>query len=187
MKFSDNNLIQEIRSGSQLAFNALMQRYDKQVYRVAYRHTSSVDSALDITQNVFLKVYRKLDKYSGSGSFKAWLMRITHNEAMDWHRSNWRVRDLEELDDTNMPQLAADGDKALEQRQFKQLLEQLLPKLNERQRVAISLRFFEEMPLREIARVLGCSEGNVKNLLFRSMEKLRGHWISQQRENYEYL
>ena len=185
MDFSDKHLIQEIRDGSQLAFNTLMQRYDKLVYRVAFRHTNSVDNALDITQNVFLKVYSKLDNFSGSGSFKAWLMRITHNEAMDWLRKNWRIKELETLDETNTPVQEAAGEKVLEQRQFKNVVEQILPKLNDRQRVAVSLRFFEEMPLKEIARVLGCSEGNVKNLLFRSMEKLRGQWVSQESMNYE--
>ena len=187
MDISDQNLIKEIRAGSQLAFNLLMQRYEKQVYRVAYQHTRAMDSALDVTQTVFLKVYTKLDTYSAKGAFKSWLMRIAHNQSLDWIRSNSRLREQEELNEEHMPESGATADEAIQQREFKQIVEQMLPKLNDKQRIAVSLRFFEDMTFREIARILGCSEANARNILFRSMEKLRSQWVIKQRVNYEQL
>ncbi len=187
MDYSDKSLIEEILKGSNFAYNTLMQRYDKHVYRVAYKHTGNIDDALDVTQDVFLKIYCKLNSFSGNSSFKAWLTRIAHNEAMDWLRKNCRMRGQEELNDSNMTRLNAVGDNELEQRQFKQIIEKMLPKLNDNQRIAVSLRFFEDRSLKEIANVIGCSEGNVKNILFRAMDKLRNQWVIKQRVNYEQL
>jgi RNA polymerase sigma factor (sigma-70 family) len=187
VEITDQNLIQDIRGGSQTAFDLLMQRYDKLVYRVAYKHTRAMDSALDITQNVFLKVYTRLDSFTGDGAFRSWLLRISHNESLDWIRKNARLKEQQELAEENMPQQDSIGEKEVEQRQFKQMLEQLLPKLSDKQQLAVSLRFFEDMSFREIAKIMDCSEVGARNILFRSMEKLRGHRENQQRVNYEQL
>ena len=80
--FSDNDLVTEIRNGSQVAFGVLMKRYERLVYRVGFSYAWQPDSAMDISQTVFLKVYQKLDMFKGSGPFKAWLMRIAHNESV---------------------------------------------------------------------------------------------------------
>lgn len=72
MLMSDEALVDEIHSGSTLAFGLLMKRYEKLVYHIVFNHAKNPDCAMDITQNVFMKAHKNLDSYSGSGVFKAW-------------------------------------------------------------------------------------------------------------------
>jgi RNA polymerase sigma-70 factor (ECF subfamily) len=178
-------LIEEIRAGSRAAFGVLMKRYERLVYAIAYSYSRQPDNALDISQNVFLRVYRKLDSYGGKGPFRAWLMRVAHNESASWLRKQRRHQGHEELTpDRDLP--CPPGQEInLARRESRELLLEEMQELNPRQRTAIVLRYFEEMSLREVADALECSTGVVKSILFRSLEKLRNRLTSPRREGHE--
>ncbi len=173
MQFTDETLIDETRAGSHVAFEQLMKRYERLVFRVAYSWARQSESAFDISQNVFLKAYCRLDGYRGTGSFKGWLLRITNNESSNWLRQNRRHSDHEELTPANAPMCQPAQETTLLGQENQQLLLDQLADLNPRQRQAVSLRYFEGLPIREIAGALDCSEGVVKSILFRSIKKLR--------------
>src|SRR6185295_2944413 len=96
---TDQELLAEIGSGSDLAFDRLMRRYRRLVYRVAYGYTGERESALDVVQETFLKVHTRRGSFRGDGSLKNWIVRIAANEAMNWRRASLRLA-TSELDES---------------------------------------------------------------------------------------
>jgi RNA polymerase sigma-70 factor (ECF subfamily) len=178
----DHVLIEEVRAGSAGAFEEIMKRYERLVYVTSFAYAASPEDALDITQNVFVKVYEKAATFRGTGSFKAWLLRITHNEGLNWVRGEARHGAHAELTPSNSPGIAASQDSALFREERWELLREALLNLNPRQRQAVVLRYFERIPIREIASILDCTEGTAKNILFRSLRKLHRHLVPHRRE-----
>ena len=187
MQFSDQVLVEEILGGSQLAFGLLMKRYERLVYRIAFHHVRTRDGALDIAQNVFLKVYRKLDSYSGAAPLKSWLIRIAYNESLSWLRRHRNDRMTDELTEVNAPVLHSVQEDEVTRMEDQAMIQAELEKLSDKQRLAVSMRYFEDSSLREIAAVLECSEGSVKSILFRSLQKLRNRLTFQRRDEYAQL
>jgi len=184
---SDEALVDEVHSGSTLAFAMLMKRYEKLVYRIAFGHVKNQDCALDITQNVFLKAHQKLGTYAGSGLFKSWLLRIAYNESISWIRRHKDERITEELTPMNAPTLRAVQVDEIARDESRNILLGELKKLSSKQQLTVSLRYFEGFSLREIAAVIDCTEGAVKSILFRSLEKLRNTTTFQRRHDYAQL
>ncbi|MCP4574122.1 MAG: sigma-70 family RNA polymerase sigma factor [bacterium] len=170
---NDSDLITEIRAGSQTAFDRLMQRHEHFVFRVAYPYVGDADSALDVCQNVFIKVHRRLDTFRGATTFRAWLARIAQNESLSWLRSRQRFSDHQDIDAVDGPASAAVQNVHLVESERQRDLRAEIDRLNPTQQQAVVLRYYEKMPLREIGETLECSEGQVKSILFRSIRKLR--------------
>ena len=171
----DRILIQDTLGGTTSAFDKLMRRYERLVYKVAYSFGGSRENALDITQTVFLKAFDKLSTFRLESSFKTWLLRITYNEGINWTQSPRNREDLH--DDLESPSQAlsseAEQESNLLLREQRQIIEHGLKSLNDRYRTAILLRYVHEMPILEIASVLQCSENMTKNILFRSLRNLK--------------
>jgi RNA polymerase sigma-70 factor (ECF subfamily) len=172
VEFTDQELATEIRSGSQVAFERLMRRYGRLVWRVAYGFTGDADSAMDITQDTFLKVHARLDSWRREGDLKNWVARIAAHEAMNWKRSR-RRHPTQALDEDVFLQPDPPQEERLLERETHDALHRSLSSLNPRQRLAVVLRYFQGMPTREISAVLECTEGTARNILFRSLRKLR--------------
>lgn len=172
LNFSDQELIGEIHAGSAVAFERLMKRYEKLVYKIAYGLTGQRESALDVTQNVFLRVHSKLPTYRAEGDLRNWILRIASNESRNWNRSRRRIRETGLGDDHAVTAPPAQED-LFSRRERWALIRDSLATLNPKHRLAVVLRYVEGMPVREIAAVLECSEGVAKNILFRSLKKLR--------------
>ena len=170
----DEILIEKTLAGSLECFDVLMQRYQKDVFAVARGYTRSVDDTLDICQDVFLKAYRKLDTFAGRSSFKTWLVTIANREALNWLRTRSRKapRNVVELENVQLPS-GNDQEADLLKTERRQIVVDSLQVLNQRGRLAVILRYFRDMPIGQIAVVLGCSEGVTRNLLFRSVRKMR--------------
>lgn len=169
---TDDMLIAEIKDGSFAAFDQLMKNYEYEVYRVAYSFTRDIDSALDVSQNVFLKTYENLNTFRGSSTFKTWLLRIAWNESMNWIKKNKHLRMHQNFDDLD---ISSDQNTELDVLavENKVMLLRSLYGLNTRYRLAVVLRYFENYAIRDIAVILNCSEGVVKNILFRSLQKMK--------------
>lgn len=179
----DQALVEEVRAGSTVAFEEIMKRYQRLVYATCLAYAATPDDALDMTQDVFVKVHEKIGSFRGSGTFKAWLLRIAHNQGLNWVRSRARHGDLRELTPGNSPEVAASQDSDLMQQERWDLLRKALLCLNPKQRQAVMLRYFGGTPVREIASILDCTEGTAKNILFRSLRKLRNHLVPDRRES----
>lgn len=174
MQANDTGLIQDAVGGNLSSFNTLMQKYEKYVYKIAFGFGKNQDNTLDITQNVFIKVYQKLSTFKMQSSFKSWLAKVTYNEGVNWVRANKNLKKHDTFDENDDPQVAviSNEDEYLAKENKSELIRSLYS-LNTRHRLAVVLRYFEDMSIKEIAKALGCSEGVVKNILFRSLRKLK--------------
>ena len=175
MDRTDQDLIDETLAGTLGSYDVLMKRYEQLVYKVAYGFGKERESALDITQNSFVKAYHGLGTFRRNSNFKTWLARIAYHEGVNWTRKNRRhLRGRQPLEDEiGLAAAGADPeDDALRQERKAQILEGL-QHLSERHRLALTLRYFQGMPVREVAEILQCSEGTAKNILFRGVRRLK--------------
>lgn len=185
MHFNDETLIEETRGGSRIAFERLMQRYERLVYKVAWSYTREHEGALDISQEIFIKIYRKLDSYKGTGAWQGWLLRIAHREGLDWLRRNRRHLNQIELGPADHPiQKPTQETERLRLEKRRELLDQLT-RLNPRQQTAVSLRYFEHRSIREIADALECSENVARNTLFRGLQRIRSRMAPRLGDGHE--
>ena len=174
MDRTDNDLVTATLGGELAAFDLLMQRYERLVYALVVSFATNSEEALDLTQEIFLKAYRKLAAFDGSGTFKAWLARISINEGINSAKSATRRQSRHEawhiVREDHQP---AAQDREVLTAERKQQVAHALRGLAPRHRLAIELRYLQEMSIPEVASVLECSEGVARNILFRGLRKLR--------------
>jgi len=155
-----------------------VQAHTKRVYAICYRFTNSDSEAQDLTQDVFLRIFRTLGSFrAGEGSFTVWLTRLTRNLLVDHYRrtKNERVTDaieerLSVLEEKTAQHARTDG--LLAGREASEQLQAALQKLSPELREAVILRDLQELEYREIARVLDVPEGTVKSRLNRGRAEL---------------
>lgn len=181
MERTDMELIEQTLSGEHQSYDALMIRYQKLVFSIAFSICKTYENAMDITQEVFLKAFKKLNTFKGSSTFKTWISKISYNESINWQKKNSRHQDYEDtqqfewkiFNDSNQE------DEILAKENRVMLLRSLFD-LNTKYRLAVVLRYFENQSIKEIAVSMNCSEGVVKNMLFRSIQKLKRNLLSLQ-------
>ena len=177
---SDELLARALQEGEERAFDELLRRHQGQVFAVAFSMTFNREDALDVTQDAFIKAYRKIGSWKPTGSFQAWLLRLTTNQAIDHLRRNKRygMRSAggAARSETGVERAApavTETDRIAGGAEIEERIQGALEKLSPSQRTVFVLRHYEGMKLREIAPVLGCSVGSVKVHLFRALRKLR--------------
>lgn len=171
-------LVERCLNGEQGAWEELVKLYTKRVYAICYRFTSSDNEAQDLTQDVFLRVFKTLGSFrAGEGSFVVWLTRLTRNLLVDHYRRSKNERVTDAIDD----KLAVLEEKTaqysrteglLAGREAGELLQAGLQKLSPELREAVILRDLQELEYREIAHVLNVPEGTVKSRLNRGRAEL---------------
>jgi len=170
----DGELVERARAGEDSAFEELMRRYERLVYRIVDGFARDREEALDLTQAVFLKAFRGLGGFRGEAGFKTWLLRIAHREGLNWSRAAGRRPGGVEIDgEAAALARPAEQEERLLERERRGALGRALAGLHGRYRTAIRLRYLDRMSIREIASVLDTSEAMTKNLLFRGVRSLR--------------
>ena len=132
------------------------------LYRLAYTYTKNPDDAMDVVQDSVCKAMVQADQVRDPARIFSWLCRIVVNTALDQLRSRKNTVFLEDLPDPGQEDRYEDPD-----------LLAALDSLESRERTVVVLRFFQDMKLQDIARVLGLKENTVKSILYRSLKKLR--------------
>ena len=175
---AESNLIARCLSGEQSAWEELVKSYTKLVYSICYRFTNHDNAAQDLTQEVFLRVFKSLHSFrAGEGSFVVWLTRLTRNLLVDHYRRTKQERVTDALDDKlaileeKTAQLAR-TDGLVAGREAGEVLQAALQKLSPELREAVILRDLQEMEYREIALALNVPEGTVKSRLNRGRSEL---------------
>jgi len=166
---TDNELINKSLSGNVSAFDNLISRYQESVYKLCFTIGKNKDNAMDISQETFIKVFDKLYTFKGKSSFKSWLLKITYNEGINWIRKNKKYMEYVGFDEKSFLPSESYEDSKKEDIQISRSLNILNPKY----RIAIVLRYYENMTIKEISESMNCSEGVVKNMLFRSLRKMK--------------
>jgi RNA polymerase sigma-70 factor, ECF subfamily len=174
MDLGDDLLVERARAGDLAAFETLVERHRATVFRVAARLVGNHE-AEDVTQDAFLRAYHRLGRFRGEASFRTWLLRITHNSAMD---ALGRRRRQAESDDSDELERAPDVEKTrqpaerLERSERLRRLEGKLELLRSEHRTVLVLRDVEGLSYEEIAEVADMPVGSVKGRLHRARDEL---------------
>lgn len=174
----DFQLVERCLSGEEAAWEQLVKTHTRRIYSLCYRFTGSHSDAQDLTQEVFLRVFRSLKSFrAGEGSFMVWLCRLTRNLLIDHYRRSKLERASESLEE-QLPVLeersgpASRTDSLLAGREAGELLQHALGKLSPELRETVILRDLEGLEYREIAAILRVPEGTVKSRLNRGRAEL---------------
>ena len=179
MKNNDAQLIQRVLDGDDTAFSALVSKYQRSVHALAWRKIGDFHIAEDITQEAFLKAYQRLSTLKEPQSFASWLYVITANQCKAWLRKKrtW----MQSLEDTSSAKLEtatysrhiiAENEQMREETQ-REVVKELLEKLQESDRTVITLYYLGGMTYEEISNFLGVSVGAIKSRLHRARQRLK--------------
>jgi RNA polymerase sigma-70 factor (ECF subfamily) len=177
----DAALVEQCLQGGDNAWEQLVRSHTGLVYGACFRFTGRADDARDLTQEVFLRVFRSLHTYdAASGGFRTWLVRLTRNLLIDHYRKTRKHQVLDPIEDQmgrleETHGLGARADQTLAGREAGELLQVALQKLSPELREAVVLRDLQEMEYREIAGVLSVPEGTVKSRINRGRRELARH------------
>ena len=172
---SDEALIEAIQKGDKNAAVCLYNRYIDRVHRICYRIVLDVSQVQDCVQEVWLKVFRNLDHFRCRESFAAWLNTVTANTAIDYYRKWIKQGNRLNRDKVNIRVVVDERmtDQQLDKALIHQRVNEALKEMSVNQRTALVLRYFEDMPMAEIAQTLGCTEGTARTHIRRSLLTLR--------------
>ncbi|MFC1633418.1 RNA polymerase sigma factor [Planctomycetota bacterium] len=173
---SDEALIKAAQRGDREAAAWLYHRHVEKVHRICYRIVMDSSQVQDCVQEVWLKVFRSLDRFRLGRSFAAWLNTVAAHTAIDYYRRWIKQRNRLDIHKTHVKALATDqqpGSHSSDEALIQQKIQEALEEISVNQRAAFTLRYFEEMPTADIARVLGCAEGTVRVHIRRSLLALR--------------
>lgn len=177
--FTDVELISNAIGGREDGFEELVRRYQKPITGYVFRIVGEYESALDVTQEVFIKVYNSLHRYSSEYKFSTWLYRIAHNAAIDHLRRNSvnpQSLETENADGTYQLQIEAAGRSPEQDREISEWrteIGQVVKRLPDAYKQLILLRHANDLSYDEIAEVTGLPLGTVKNRLFRARDMMR--------------
>jgi RNA polymerase sigma-70 factor (ECF subfamily) len=168
-------LIERCLSGDQDAWSSIVRLYWRKVFNVAYKFVGRHDEAEDLTQDIFLKLFRSLGTFDRRANFSTWLISVSRNLCIDHYRSVRREREAvnPDVDVVTLARPNADNPHlALERRDRVTLLREALDKLAPTLRTAVMLRDIQELSYQEIADRLHVPEGTVKSRINRGRSEL---------------
>jgi RNA polymerase sigma-70 factor, ECF subfamily len=177
MEESEADTLARARAGDPAAFQALMERHARPVFRLAYRMTGNEQDAEDVVQETFLKAFRNLGGFESRSHFGSWLYRIAANASFDLLRG--RARHAEEpleQEDGGAWDLPAENpgpERLMLSAEVEQRLARVLSRLTPTERSAFVLRHYQGLSVEEIATTLGCDRGATKSSIFRAVRKVR--------------
>ncbi|MCS7202188.1 MAG: sigma-70 family RNA polymerase sigma factor [Dictyoglomus sp.] len=188
---SDKALISLIKSGDREAFNILVKRYEKKVFNILYLQLGPISDLEDLAQEVFIKIFKNINKFRGEAQFSTWLYRIVLNLSYDYKRKNKNIFSLDENIDYEseetfeniLPTSEEDPEKVLERLEVQRKIRDAIKGLSKEYQEVIILREFEGLSYEEIAKVLNCPVGTVESRLFRAREELRKKLIKEWKES----
>jgi len=167
---AEREAIEACRRGEREAFDRLVERYQRDVYRLCYRYVNNHEDANDLVQEVFLKAWKAIGRFRGESSLSTWLYRIAVNACLNFRAVRRPVtQDLPEALADPQPgaaTLVEEGDEARRVRAAVQ-------RLPEKQRATLILKVYHELTHEEVAVVLGSKVGTVKANLFHALGNLR--------------
>ena len=175
----DGELVHSAIAGREAGFEELVRRYQRPIAAYVYRMVGDYDAALDLTQEVFIKVYNSLTRYRSEFKFSTWIYKIAHNAAIDYlRRHTVREQALCSSIDGGCREISIESrrltpEQESERRERRSEIECVVQLLPASYRELIALRHSHDLSYDEIAEVTGLPLGTVKNRLFRAREAMR--------------
>ena len=186
MNDEDRKLVEQAQKGDHWAFERLIKKYDKKVLTLAYQLVGNTQDAEDVYQEAFMRAYHKIDRFRFQSDFYTWLYRIVVNCAITYrkkrsrhfHRSIDEAAEREGHWQWTPKDTRPEPDTKVLHAELREKIEGTLNTLSLMQRTVFVLRFFQDFKIKDIASIIGCSEGTVKNYLFRGTQKMKKNLAS---------
>ena len=182
---TDGELITKAIAGREDSFEELVRRYQRPITNYVYRMLNNYDAALDVTQEIFIKVYNSMARYSSEYKFSTWLYKISHNAAIDYLRRNSnhaQSLEIENEDGTYQVQFESKRLSPEQERELSEWREEIdvvVKRLPSGYRELILLRHANDLSYDEIADITNLPLGTVKNRLFRAREMMRDIFVER--------
>src|SRR5262245_7435917 len=182
---SDRDLVVSAVAGAEGSFEELVRRYQRPISAYVYRMVGDYDSALDLTQEIFIKVYNSLRRYRSEFKFSTWIYKIAHNSAVDHlRRTTTREQSLISGAEGEQFELPIDSgrlspEQESERKERRCEIESVIRTLPGNYRELIILRHSQDLTYEEIVEVTGLPLGTVKNRLFRAREMMRQQFVER--------
>jgi len=181
---ADLELVKDVKAGDRQSFSELVRRHQKGLYRMICRLTRDQAMSEDVVQESFVKAFQKIGLFEERSSFKSWLYRIAINTA----HNKLRARRAETVNIDNVHvSIGAEGERKLVYRDLQKLVAAEMERLPERQKMALSLRIFEDLSFNEIAQIMDCPYDTAKANYRHGLLKLKSaledtEWLKNLRE-----
>ncbi len=191
MTTNDQHYINQILNGDANAFTVLVDRYKDMVFTLALRMVKNREEAEEVSQDTFVKMYKSLNKFKGDSKFSTWIYKIAYNTSLDRLKKNKKFINDVAIDEYTAHQLKTLNNalNALEIKEKEHAIKQCLNLLPAADSFLLTLYYFEEQTLDEIAQTMNLTSNNVKVKLFRSRKKLatifRSHLAPEIIDQYE--
>lgn len=182
---SDRELVAIAVTGFDNSFEELVRRYQRPISAYVYRMVGNYESALDLTQEIFIKVYNSLSRYRAEFKFSTWIYKIAHNAAVDHlRRSSTREQSLVAGTEGDSFDLAIESssltpEQESERKERRGEIESVVRALPANYRELVILRHSQDLSYEEIVEVTGLPLGTVKNRLFRAREMMRQQFVDK--------
>jgi RNA polymerase sigma-70 factor (ECF subfamily) len=174
----DSQLVERFRQGERAAFEQLVRKYQKPIYFFVLRHVPDSDEAQELTQRAFIKAFGGLAGFRGQAAFRSWLYRIAVNLALNHIRDQSKFARDVELEERPVGSRAATADDQLVAHEDQVRLREAVAKLPRKQRLTLELRVYEDLSFREVADILGTSEGAAKVNYHYAVKRLK-EWLGE--------
>ena len=174
IKADDQQYIRLVREGDTNAFAVLVDRYKDMVFTLSLKMLKDREEAEEVSQDTFLKIYKSLNKFNGESKFSTWIYKVAFNTCLDRLKKNKRSQPVTTLDDFNEQEAISliNVLDLIEERERKKMIQDCLQWLPGEDSFLLTLYYFEEQSLEEIATIIGINPNNVKIRLYRSRKKL---------------
>lgn len=171
---TDLQYVHLILEGDNNAFALLVDRYKDMVFTLSVKMLKDKLEAEEVAQDTFVKVFKSLSKFNGESKFSTWIYKVAYNTCLDRLRKNKRLQPIAGIDRIHEEELSPllNALDAIEDKERKQMIQDCLQKLPGEESFLLTLYYFEEQSLEEIAKIIGITPNNVKIRLYRSRRKL---------------
>lgn len=176
-------LVGRAKKGDRLAYKELVERYQKRVFGILFGMLHSREDAMELTQDVFIKVYQRIKEFEEKSSFYTWVYRIAFNLAIDFRRREWKKVHTEYDDSVGTEDAGGDDslfqrerenpEQAMQSRELGETIRRALETLPDEQKQVLLLREVEGLSYQEMAESMGCSIGTIMSRLFYARKKMQ--------------
>lgn len=170
----DEYYISQTLNGHVSSYAFLVERYKHMVYTLTIKIVKNREEAEEISQDVFVKAYEKLNSFKGESKFSTWIYKIAYYASLDSIKQNKKKFNYENIDIINEINLenVQDALHYLQDEERKEIINTALFKLSEEERTILTLFYFDELSIKEISKIVNLSIDNIKIKLFRTRKKL---------------
>jgi RNA polymerase sigma-70 factor (ECF subfamily) len=173
-KLSDQHYINQIIQGNTNVFGVLVDRYKEMIFTLALKMIKNREEAEEISQDTFIKIYNSLNKFKGDSKFSTWIYKIAYNTCLDRLKKNKKEENTISIDEfsDHLVKTLDNALSTLEDKERKQTIQNCLNLLSREESFLLTLYYFDDQNLDEIAKIMDINSNNAKVKLFRGRKKL---------------